>query len=87
MIGYGIRRGKLYYLVTKDSDKLHQALLIDGSEGEKKNFEIWPWNQRLRYASFGYLKKLFPSMFIKVDISSCHVRFMKLQRVIVVHFH
>ncbi|RVW24249.1 Retrovirus-related Pol polyprotein from transposon TNT 1-94 [Vitis vinifera] len=38
MIGCGIKRGKLYYLdlQTKDSNKLQQALMADGSEGEKK---------------------------------------------------
>ncbi|RVW53554.1 Retrovirus-related Pol polyprotein from transposon TNT 1-94 [Vitis vinifera] len=37
-IGCGIKRGKLYYLdlQSKDSNKLQQALMADGSEGEKK---------------------------------------------------
>ncbi|KAL6342501.1 hypothetical protein AAG906_012094 [Vitis piasezkii] len=37
-IGFGIKRGKLYYLdlQSKDSNKLRQALMADGSEGEKK---------------------------------------------------
>ncbi|RVW98129.1 Retrovirus-related Pol polyprotein from transposon TNT 1-94 [Vitis vinifera] len=41
----------------------------DGSEGEKKKSEIWLWHRRLGHASFGYLKKLFPSLFAKSDIS------------------
>ncbi|RVX07724.1 hypothetical protein CK203_021843 [Vitis vinifera] len=38
-IGCGIKRGKLYYLdlQSKDSNKLQQALMTDGSEGEKKS--------------------------------------------------
>ena len=42
-IGCGIKRGKLYYLdlQSKDSNKLQQALMADGSEGEKKKSEIW----------------------------------------------
>ena len=70
MIGCGIKRGKLYYLdlQTKDSNKLQQALMADGSEGEKKKSEIWLWHRRLRHVSFGYLKKLFPSLFAKSDI-------------------
>ncbi|RVW43554.1 Retrovirus-related Pol polyprotein from transposon RE1 [Vitis vinifera] len=42
-IGCGIKREKLYYLdlQSKDSNKLQQALMADGSEGEKKKFEIW----------------------------------------------
>ncbi|RVW27584.1 Retrovirus-related Pol polyprotein from transposon TNT 1-94 [Vitis vinifera] len=70
-IGCGIKRGKLYYLdlQSKDSNKLQQALMADGSEGEKKKFEIWLWHRRLGHDSFGYLKKLFPSLFAKSDIS------------------
>ena len=71
-IGCGVMRGKLYYLdlVSKSSDKLRQALTMDGSEGEKKKSETWLWHQRLGHASFGYLKKLFPSLFVKFDVSS-----------------
>ncbi|KAJ9682154.1 hypothetical protein PVL29_018172 [Vitis rotundifolia] len=55
-IGCGIKRGKLYYLdlQSNDSNKLQQALM----------------HRRLGHASFGYLKKLFPSLFVKSDISS-----------------
>ncbi|RVW15280.1 Retrovirus-related Pol polyprotein from transposon TNT 1-94 [Vitis vinifera] len=37
-IGCGIKQGKLYYLdlQSKNSNKLQQALIADGSEGEKK---------------------------------------------------
>ncbi|WKA11706.1 hypothetical protein VitviT2T_029179 [Vitis vinifera] len=70
-IGCGIKRGKLYYLdlQSKDSNKLQQGLMADGFEGEKKKSEIWLWHRRLGHASFGYLKKLFPSLFAKSDIS------------------
>ncbi|RVW23169.1 hypothetical protein CK203_102989 [Vitis vinifera] len=70
-IGCGIKREKLYYLdlQSKDSNKLQQALMVDGSEEEKKKVEIWLWHRRLGHASFGYLKKLFPSLFAKSDIS------------------
>ncbi|RVW53234.1 hypothetical protein CK203_091610 [Vitis vinifera] len=42
-IGFGIKQGKLYYLdlQSKDSNKLQQALMADGSEEEKKKSEIW----------------------------------------------
>ena len=42
-IGFGIKREKLYYLdlQSNDSNKLRQALMTDGSEGEKKKSEIW----------------------------------------------
>ena len=70
-IDCGIKWGKLYYLdlQSNDSNKLQQALMADGFEGEKKMSEIWLWHQRLGHASFGYLKKLFPSLLAKSDIS------------------
>ncbi|KAK3038644.1 hypothetical protein RJ639_027307 [Escallonia herrerae] len=38
-IGCGVRRGKLYYLdlVSKSSDKLRQALMVNDSEGEMRH--------------------------------------------------
>ena len=70
-IGCGIKRGKIYYLDlhSKDSNKLQQALMADGSEGEKKKSEIWLWHRRLGHVSFGYLKKLFPTLFPRSDVS------------------
>ncbi|KAK2988057.1 hypothetical protein RJ640_001998 [Escallonia rubra] len=55
-IGCGVRRGKLYYLdlVSKSSDKLRQALMVNDSEGEMRKSEIWLWHRRLGHASFGY---------------------------------
>jgi len=43
MIGYDIKRGKLYYLdlVLKSFDRLHQSLIKDFSERNKKQVEIW----------------------------------------------
>ena len=82
MIGYGIKQGKLYYLdlQSKDSNKLQQALMTYGSEGEKKKFEILLWHRRLGHASFGYLKKLFPSLFTKCDVSSLHCDVCELEK-------
>ena len=82
MIGCGIKRGKLYYLdlQSKDSNKLYQALIADGFDGEKKRSEIWLWHQCLGHLSFGYLKKLFPSLFAKCDISSFHCDFYELTK-------
>ena len=72
-IGCGVRRGKLYYLdlVSKSSDELRQALKIGGFEKKKKRkSEIWLWHRHLGHASFGYMKKLFPSLFANFDVSS-----------------
>ncbi|RVW76506.1 Retrovirus-related Pol polyprotein from transposon TNT 1-94 [Vitis vinifera] len=58
-IGYGIKRGKLYYLdlQSKDSNKLRQALMADGPEGERKKSKIGLWHRRLGHASFGGYQK------------------------------
>ena len=74
-IGCGVRLGKLYSwdLVSKSLDELRQALKIGGSEIKKKKkekSEIWLWYRRLGHASFGYMKKLFPSLFANFDVSS-----------------
>jgi hypothetical protein len=71
-IGCGTRREELYYLdlESKSSDKLRQALTINSYEGSKKKSNIWLWHRRLGHASFGYLKKLFPSLFVTIDVSS-----------------
>lgn len=87
-IGCGVRRGKLYYLdlVSKSSNKLRQAFTMDGSEGEKKKSEIWLWHRLLGHASFGYLKKLFPSL-QNLMILVSDAMFVNLQKAIVLRFH
>ena len=36
---------------------------------QKNKAEIWLWHQCMRHTSFGYLKKLFPSLFANLDMS------------------
>ncbi|KAI5350718.1 hypothetical protein L3X38_003609 [Prunus dulcis] len=71
-IGYGIRRDKLYYLDwAPDSEiKGGQASTTSGTRLEREKDKIWLWHKRLGHASFGYLKKLFPSLFSSLDASS-----------------
>ncbi|KAH9768480.1 Integrase catalytic domain-containing protein [Citrus sinensis] len=68
-IGYGIRRGNLYYLEMSSTNtgKLSPALVADSSIKKGKS-EIWLWHRRLGHVSFGYLKKLFPSLFLKFNV-------------------
>jgi hypothetical protein len=71
-IGYGIRREKLYYLelTTSSSSLLTQALSSYGSQrNTNKVSDIWMWHRRLGHASFSYLHKLFPSLFVRTDVS------------------
>ena len=69
------------WTVSNSSDKLRQYLTVDGSEGEKKKSEIWLWHRLLGHASFGYLKKLFPSLFVKFDVSSFHCDVCELTKI------
>ncbi|CAL2253605.1 unnamed protein product [Prunus armeniaca] len=71
-IGCGTRRGKLYYLdLASDCEaSLNQTYKITGVSVEKHTSEVWLWHRHLGHASFGYLQKLFPSLFSKLDISS-----------------
>ena len=53
MIGYGVKRDKLYYLDLESttSSWLQQALAVDSYGTQKKKVEIWLWHQRLGHAS------------------------------------
>jgi hypothetical protein len=42
---------------------LHQALIVDFFKGKKKTNKILLWYQHLGHASFGYVKKIFLSLF------------------------
>jgi hypothetical protein len=66
-IGYGTRRGKLYYLelTSASSHQLAQAF----SANKSADSEVWLWHKRLGHSSFGYLKKLLPKLFIKLSNS------------------
>ena len=48
---------------------------MDSYGTQKQKAEIWLWHRRLGHASFGYLKKLFPSLFTNLDMSilKCNV--------------
>lgn len=54
---------------------MHQGLILESSKEKKKKAEIWLWHRRLGHTSFGYLKKLFPSLFECCDPFSfcCYV--------------
>ena len=88
-IGYGIKRGMLYYLylMSKSLNKLCQALAVDGSQEEKKSSDIWLWHRRLGHVSFSYLKKLFPNYLQNMILRALSVMFVNLQKAIMLHFH
>ncbi|KAG6763432.1 hypothetical protein POTOM_030847 [Populus tomentosa] len=69
-IGYGTRRGKLYYLdlIPASSNQLAQVFSTNTANEHQKS-EIWLWHRRLGHASFGYLQKLFPQLFSQLIVS------------------
>ncbi|XP_022030400.1 uncharacterized protein LOC110931309 [Helianthus annuus] len=58
IIGRGTERGGLYY-VDEVTHKGH-AMLAHGTADR----QLWLWHRRLGHPSFGYLKSLFPSLFL-----------------------
>ncbi|KAJ9556676.1 hypothetical protein OSB04_011290, partial [Centaurea solstitialis] len=58
IIGRGTERGGLYYV----DEVTHQghAMLAHGTADR----QLWLWHRRLGHPSFGYLKMLFPSLFL-----------------------
>ena len=69
-IGYGTKRGKLYYLdlIPASSNQLAQVFSTNTANEHQKS-EIWLWHRRLGHASFGYLQKLFPQLFSQLIVS------------------
>ena len=63
------KRGKLYCLeLTEDGEhKFGHACHTSGVENAKE--KIWLWHRRLGHVSFGYLKKLQPSLFSDIEVS------------------
>ena len=68
ILGYGVRRGKLYYLELTENggSKISQA--NQTSSKDKARATIWLWHRRLGHLSFGYLKKLQPQLFFRIEM-------------------
>ena len=81
-IGYGVRRGKLYYLELepKTSKRVERALVAEGHQGNKNELDIWLYHRRFGHTSFGYLKRLFPTLFRNCDVSKFHCEVCELAK-------
>ena len=71
IIGRGTKRRGLYYVDDVAHDRVHQVQGRDS--GKLKTIQLW--HRRLGHASFGYLRKLLPSLFGNISNSSlkCNV--------------
>ena len=70
-IGSGKRHGSLYYLENGLQQSDDGALVhVMGDNMLKQKEEIWLWHTRLGHPSFGYLRRLFPSLFTGCNLSN-----------------
>ncbi|BFG20494.1 hypothetical protein CerSpe_067680 [Prunus speciosa] len=70
MIGHGKRIGGLYYLTLPSAPVRDRVVNTVQRCSVKDKQQIWLWHRRLGHPSFGYLKRLFPSLFRSCDESS-----------------
>jgi hypothetical protein len=65
-IGCGTKKGRLYYLdlTSSSSSALAQSLSVTSSTSTSN---IWLWHKRFGHVSFGYLKHLFPELFLNTS--------------------
>ncbi|CAL9005654.1 unnamed protein product [Prunus brigantina] len=70
MIGHGKRIGGLYYLTLPSAPIRDRVVNTVQSCSVKDKQQIWLWHHHLGHPSFGYLKRLFPSLFHSCDESS-----------------
>ena len=69
-IGSRKRHGGLYYLENGLQQSDDGALVqVMGDNMLKQKEEIWLWHTRLGHPSFGYLRRLFPSLFTGCNLS------------------
>ncbi|CAL9017436.1 unnamed protein product [Prunus brigantina] len=69
-IGHGKRIGGLYYLTLPSAPVRDRVINTVQSCSVKDKQQIWLWHRRLGHPSFGYLKRMFPSLFRSCDESS-----------------
>ncbi|CAL2255205.1 unnamed protein product [Prunus armeniaca] len=69
-IRHGKRIGGLYYLTLPSAPVRDRVVNTVQSCSVKDKQQIWLWHRRLGHPSFGYLKRLFPSLFCSCDESS-----------------
>lgn len=90
LIGSGKEKGGLYYLDGRLQQSIDGKLVHAMSNTILKNKEeIWLWHKRLGHPSFGYLSRLFPSLFKGCHLSDfvCETCIMAKSHRTVFHSH
>lgn len=67
-LGYGVKRGKLYYLELTKNVVHKFGWAFRRSRVEKAKEKIWLWHKRLGHISFDYFKTLRPSLFSDLGV-------------------
>lgn len=67
ILGYGVKKRKLYYLDLTDSGSQKLVYAHHTSGVKSANATVWLWHHRLSYLSFGYLKNLRPHLFSNIS--------------------
>jgi hypothetical protein len=80
ILGYGVKRGKLYYLELTENGgrRFGQAHQTRSSDTDRAT--IWLWHRRLGHLSFGYLRKLQPHLFNVVHDSKFHCNICEMAK-------
>ena len=81
-LGYGVRKGKMYYLeLTETGKKCEHLSYANQIKGVKDARElVWLWHRRLGHLSFGYLRKLQPHLFSNISDSEFHCNICELAK-------
>ena len=80
ILGYGVRRGKLYYL-DLNSRGTQQSGQVNSAHGiQASKTRVWLWHRRLRHLSFSYLRKLKPNLFAHVSDSDFQCEICELAK-------
>ncbi|KAH9696165.1 retrovirus-related pol polyprotein from transposon RE1 [Citrus sinensis] len=72
ILGYGVRRGKLYYLELTENEGPNISQANQASNKDRTQANVWLWHRRLGHISFGYLKKLQPHLFSTLNDLNFH---------------
>ncbi|KAL9432699.1 hypothetical protein AB3S75_027676 [Citrus x aurantiifolia] len=72
ILGYGVRRGKLYYLELTENEGPNISQANQASNKDRTLANVWLWHRRLGHLFFGYLKKLQPHLFSTLNDSNFH---------------